>query len=184
MAYYHKIFRTGVTVIAVAFFFACESRFKDIQKFNFSEFMPTGEADDINLKYTDSGRVKAVLVSKKMLDYGSVQYPFTEFPEGIDLTLFDENNKKNFIRSDYAVTFKGTDIIDLRGNVKLTSDEGQFMETEQLFYDQKNEWFFTEKKFKFTDPVNGFSTGEGVDFSKDFNRINFQKVYSEINQTE
>ncbi|MDY0088887.1 MAG: LPS export ABC transporter periplasmic protein LptC [Flavobacteriaceae bacterium] len=184
MGFFRNIFKIAIVVFAITFFLSCESRFKDIQKFNFSEFIPMGEADSINMKYTDSGRVKAILVSSKMLDYSSVKYPFTEFPEGINLTIFDENNKKNFIRSDYAVTFKETDIIDLRGNVKLTSDEGQFMETEQLFYDQKNEWFFTEKKFKFTDPVNGFSTGEGVDFSKDFNRINFQKVYSEINQTE
>lgn len=179
-----KILVKSVTLLTVALFFSCESNFKEVQKFNFSEFMPTGEADTINLKYTDSGRVKAILVSSKMLDYTSVLYPFTEFPNGIDLTLFDENGKKSFVRSDYAVTFKGTDIIDLRGNVKMTSEEGQYMSTEQLFYDQKHEWFFTEKKFTFTDPVKGFSSGQGVDFSRDFNIINYQKVYSEINEIE
>ena len=44
--------------------------------------------------------------------------------------------------------------------------------------------FFTEKKFKFTDPNKGLSTGEGLDFSKDFKRINFQKVYGLINDAE
>ena len=119
-----------------------------------------------------------------MFDYGTVQYPFTEFPKGIEVILFDERGKKNFINADYAITFKGTDIIDLQGNVKMTSDGGQFLETEQLYYDQKNEWFFTEKKFKFTDPNKGLSTGEGLDFSKDFKRINFQKVYGLINDAE
>jgi starvation-inducible outer membrane lipoprotein len=32
---------------------ACESNFKDIQKDNFSDFVPSNNADDINLKYTD-----------------------------------------------------------------------------------------------------------------------------------
>ena len=41
------------------------------QKFNFSEFVPSGEADNINLKYTDSGRITAILVSPKMIDYSS-----------------------------------------------------------------------------------------------------------------
>ncbi len=174
----------SVSAFALALFFSCESNFKQIQQINFSEFMPTGIADTVNLKYTDSGKIKAILLSPKMLDYGSVDYPFTEFPKGIELTLFEADNKKSFIQSDYAVTFKGTEIIDLRGNVKLTTQEGQFMETEQLFYDQKNEWFFTEKKFKFTDPIKGFTTGEGIDFSKDLKRINFQKVYSEIRDVE
>jgi len=174
----------SVIAFAVTLFFSCESNFKQIQQINFSEFMPTGIADTVNLKYTDSGKVKAILISSKMLDYGTVKYPFTEFPEGIDLTLYEANGKKSFVISDYAITFKGTEIIDLRGNVKMTTQDGQFLETEQLFYDQKNEWFFTEKKFKFTDPIKGFTTGEGIDFSKDFKRINFQKVYSEINEAE
>ncbi|MBA4153192.1 LPS export ABC transporter periplasmic protein LptC [Flavobacterium sp.] len=179
-----KIINFSVTAFAVTLFFACESNFKEIQKINISEFMASGEADSVNLKYTDSGRIKAILISTKMFDYGTVQYPFTEFPKGIEVTLFDERGKKNFINADYAITFKGTDIIDLQGNVKMTSDGGQFLETEQLYYDQKNEWFFTEKKFKFTDPNKGLSTGEGLDFSKDFKRINFQKVYGLINDTE
>jgi len=172
-----------VTAFAVTLFFACESNFKEIQKINHSEFFPSGVADSVNLKYTDSGRIKAVLVSPKMLDYATVKYPFTEFPEGISVTLYDEKGNTNFITSNYAISYKDTDIIDLRGNVKLTSNQGQFLITDQLYYDQKNAWFFTEKKFKFTDPNKGVSTGEGIDFSKDFNRINFQKVYGEIEET-
>lgn len=179
-----KIVQISVTVFAVTLFFACESNFKEIQKFNVSEFMPTGEADSVNMKYTDSGRIKAILKGPKMFDYSSAQYPFTEFPKGIDVTLYDESGKKNYIQANYAITFKGTDIIDLQGDVKMTSDGGQYLETEQLYYDQKNEWFFTEKKFKFTDPNKGLSTGEGLDFSKDFKRINFQKVYGLINDAE
>jgi len=57
--------------------------------------MPSGEATDFNLKYTDSGKVKSILISSKMLDYSNVNYPFTEFPKGIDVTMFDKNNKKH-----------------------------------------------------------------------------------------
>ena len=146
--------------------------------------MPTGIADTVNLKYTDSGRIKAILISPKMFDYGTVQYPFTEFPKGIEVTLFDERGKKNFINADYAITFKGTDIIDLQGNVTITSHDGKKLETSQLYFDQKNEWFFTEKKFKFTDPYKGETKGDGLDFSKDFKRINFQKVSGVINEAE
>jgi LPS export ABC transporter protein LptC len=179
-----NIIKFSVTVFAVTLFFACESNFKEIQRINKDEFMASGEADTVNLKYTDSGRIKAILVSPKMIDYATVQYPFTEFPKGILVTLFDQSGKKNYIRSDYAVTFKGTDIIDMQGNVKMTADGGQYLETEQLYYDQKNEWFFTEKPFKFTDPLKGISTGEGLDFSKDFKRVNYQKVYGLVNEAE
>lgn len=162
---------------------SCESNFKDVQKINYSEFTPSGEADDFNLKYTDSGRITSVLVSPKMLDYATVEFPFTEFPKGIDVTFFDKNGKRTFVRSDYAVTFKGTDVIDLRGNVRISNEAGQVMETEQLYFDQKNQWFYTEKKFKFTDP-KGVSYGEGIDFSKDFRIVNSQRISGEIDRAE
>ena len=170
-------------VFAVAVFSSCESNFKDVQKINYSEFVPSGEAIDFNLKYTDSGKIKSVLISPKMLDYSNVEFPFTEFPDGIDVTMYDNKGKRTFITSDYAITFKGTDVIDLQKNVKIRTETGQLLETEQLYFDQKNEWFYTEKKFKFTDP-KGISNGEGIDFSKDFKIINSQRINGIIDEAE
>lgn len=161
----------------------CESNFKEVQKINFSEFTPSGEAEDFNLKYTDSGRIASILISKQMLDYGAVSYPFVEFPKGIDVTIFDKNGKKTFVKSNYAVQYKRTNLIDLQGNVRISNEAGQLMETEQLYFDQKNEWFYTERKFKFTDP-KGTSFGEGIDFSKDFKVVNSQQIRGDIDQTE
>ena len=172
-----------VTAIVVTLFFGCESNFKEVQKINFSEFVPSGEAETINLKYTDSGRISAILVSPKMLEYANVDFPFTEFPKGIDVTLYDKNTKRTIIVADYATSYKLTNIIDLKGNVKITSQDGQMLETDQLYFDQKNDWFFTEKSFKFTDP-KGVSNGQGIDFSKDFKVINSQKIAGEIESDE
>ena len=176
-----KIRNSGLLLLLVTGLFSCESNFKEVQKQNFSEFAPSGEADDFNMKYTDSGRIKSILISPKMLDYATVAFPFTEFPKGINVTLFDIKNKKTFVTSNYAITYKGTDVIDLKGKVTITNESGQVLETEQLYFDQKNEWFYTEKKFKFTDP-KGVSFGEGIDFSKDFKIVNSQKISGEIIQ--
>jgi LPS export ABC transporter protein LptC len=172
-----------VTVLAVTLFFGCESNFKEVQKINFTEFTPSSDADNVNLKYTDSGLIKLILLSPKMLDFGSVNFPFTEFPKGVDVTLYDNKAKKTRITSKYAVSYSLTGIIDLQGKVKIVSQDGQALETEQLYYDQKNEWFFTEKKFKFTD-AKGSSNGQGIDFSKDFKVINSQRITGEFDSAE
>ena len=119
----------------------------------------------------------------KMLDYSSIDFPFTEFPKGIDVTLFDKKAKKTFIKSNYAISYKGTSIIDLQGKVKIFTEDGKTLETEQLYFDQKNEWFFTERKFKLSDP-KGVSNGQGIDFSKDFKVINSQKITGELETAE
>ena len=145
--------------------------------------MPSGRAENFNLKYTDSGRITSILVSPLMLDYATVAFPFTEFPDGMNITFYDKGGKKTFVKSDYAVTYKKTNLIDLQGNVDIRTEDGQILTTSQLYYDQTNEWFFTEKKFKFTDP-KGVSNGEGIDFSKDFKIINSQKISAEIDRAE
>jgi LPS export ABC transporter protein LptC len=175
--------KVTIALLSAMLIVSCESNFKDVQKMALSEFSPSGEANDFNLKYTDSGRITSILKSPKMLEYGTVEFPFTEFPKGIDVTLYDKEGKKTFITSNYAITYKGTEIIDLQGNVRISNEVGQLLETEQLYFDQKNEWFFTEKRFKFTDP-KGVTFGEGIDFSKDFTRINSQRIKGEVDQAE
>ena len=163
----------------IAVLVSCESNFKEVQKINMASFAPIGEADTVNLKYTDSGRIKAILVAPKMLDFGNASFPYNEFPKGIDVTLYDQNQKKSYISSDYAITYKRTDIIDLQGNVKITSEDGKILETTQLYYDQKREWFFTEKKCKLTlGPGSVFYT-KGFDASRDFKDINGQAFFGE-----
>lgn len=169
--------------VVLTSFFACEGNFREVQKSVFSEFNPSGDADSIAIKYTDSGRIKSILESPKMLDYATVKYPFTEFPKGVRVTLYDEKGTPTFVTAKYAVSFKDTDLIDLQGSVKITNTAGQVFETEQLYFDQKNEWFFTEKRYKFSDP-KGVSYGEGVDFSKDLKIINSQRVSGELDKTE
>lgn len=179
----HCFIRISFCILLTVVLSSCEGNFKEVQKIHYTEFVPTGEADNFNLKYTDSGRIKSILVSPKMMDYATVEFPFTEFPKGVHVTMYDNKGERTFITSDYAVTFKGTDIIDLQKNVKIFNERGQKLETEQLYFDQKNEWFFTEKKYKFTDP-NGVSYGEGVDFSKDFTIVNSQRISGAINRAE
>ena len=178
-----KLYNT-ITLAAIAFVIllcSCESNFKDVQRINSVAFSPSGETENINLKYTDSGKVKAILVSPLMLDFSNLEYGFNEFPKGVHVTLYDDSGKKSYIESDYAITYAKTDIIDLQGNVKITTDDGNRLETEQLFYDQKNEWFYTEKKFKFTNKEGSLLEGPGIDFSKDFKVVNAQQNRGLIN---
>ena len=123
-----------------------------------SENEPIGVAEDINLIYTDSGRVKANLVSPKMLDYSNRDFPFNEFPEGVVLDIYDEKNNKSVVVSDYGIVYNKTDLIDLQGNVRIATHNKDTLFAEQLFYDNKKEWLFTNKPVSFKqgqDIING-----------------------------
>lgn len=162
----------------------CESNLKDVQNIYKTTFLATGEADSIHLKYTDSGQVKSTLQSLKMLDYSTAKNPFVEFPKGILVTLYDENQGTTTVKADRAISYKKTQIIDLMGNVKIVTYDGKILETNQLYFDQKNEWFFTEESFKFNDGQGGFLEGVGIDFSKDFKVFNMQNNVGQVNNLD
>jgi hypothetical protein len=84
------------------------------------------------------------------------------------------------VTSNYAISYKVTGIIDLQS--KDCFRKGQTLETEQLYYDQKNECFY-QKKFKFTD-IKGSTNGQGIDFSKDFKIVNSQRLTGEFESAQ
>lgn len=114
-----------------------------------------------------------------MLDFGNVAFPYQEFPKGVDVTIYDATDKRTFVVSDYAIQYKGTQIIDLQGNVKVTSEDGKMLETTQLYYDQKREWFFTEKKCKLTLGEGNVFYTKGFDASRDLKDISGQTFFGE-----
>tara|TARA_B100000809_G_C15135652_1_gene530455 strand:- start:3461 stop:4030 length:570 start_codon:yes stop_codon:yes gene_type:complete len=136
-----------VTTLVAITIFSCESNFKEVQQMGMLHNQPIGEAKDINLKYTEAedsiGRVVANLESPKMLDYSNRDFSFSEFPNGVRLSLYDENNQKNVVLADYAIVYKATDLIDLQGNVILITPQKDSLFAEQLYYDQKNQWLFS-----------------------------------------
>jgi LPS export ABC transporter protein LptC len=168
-----------VTLFAVAMFFSCNNTLKEVQNVGIETYVPMSVAENINTKYTDSGRLTSILISPKMLNFSNRDFPFYEFPEGVNLTMFDEKDQKSTIKSDFAIVFNKTDIIDLQGNVVLTTSTNDTLFTEQLFYDQKKEWLFTNHPVKFR-TKDYITNGNGFDSNKNFTNAQVLKVKGRI----
>ena len=169
-----------VTVITVAMFFSCSNNFNAVKDIGVSENEPVGLAENINLKYTDSGKIKAILISPKMLDYSTRDFPFNEFPEGITLDIFDDQNNKSVIVSDYAIIYNNTGLIDLQGNVVITTYDGNILKTEQLYYDQNNEWLFSNHLVEIASNDNSLMKGNVFDSNADFSLVNIYEMHDSV----
>lgn len=117
--------------------------------------------------YTDSARVRAILTSPRYQDYSNRSFEFAEFPDGVMVEFFDDNNNKSTIKADYGILYNQTSLVDLQGNVELVTHDGVTLTTSQLYWDQKNEWIFTEKRFKFTSEDFDVDA-ERLDANRDF----------------
>ncbi len=160
------IISNTVIALAMTVFFSCKNNFKDVQQVGVLQNEPIGVADTINLKYTDSFQLRANLLSSKMLDYSNRNFAFSEFPEGIELVIYDNEGNKNKIFADYAIVYTETDLVDLRGNVILATFKKDSLFTSQMYFDQTKEWVFTNKNFRYR---SGGSDINGTGFDSDRN---------------
>ncbi len=176
---YNIVLKNTVSLVVLAVFFSCNNTLKEVQGLDVASYAPLSIAENIITKHTDSGRLTVVLVSPKMVNFTNREFPFYKFPDGIDLTLFDDDNNKNTVTSDRAIIYDQTDLIDLQGNVVLTTSTNDTLFTEQLFYDQKKEWLFTNHPVKFR-TKDYITNGVGFDSNKNFTNAQVLEVNGRI----
>ncbi|SFU27713.1 LPS export ABC transporter protein LptC [Pustulibacterium marinum] len=168
----HK-FTFIVTAFAVTMFFSCENNLSELQKLNLQEKFPVGEAVNFKLTYTDSTRVKAILTSPLNYDYSNQEFGYSEFPNGLHIDFFDDNQNKTTVDANYGILYNDTNLVELQDSVVIKTHEGKILKTNKLFWDQKDEWIYTDEAFQFTDPVEGtVMNGVGMDFNRDFTIVN------------
>lgn len=160
------------TFIIVAMFFSCQDNMRQVQQMAQSELIPKIEETDMNLIYTDSGKVAARLLSPKMLDFTDQKFPFREFPSGIKVIFYDQDSgKENTVIANYAIQYEKTNLIDLQGDVEIVTSDSTILNSKQLFWDQDEEWLFTD--LDYTIKMNNGTTNNGLGFDakQDFNNF-------------
>lgn len=178
------------TALAVAILFiACQDNYERVGQEAKAKIFPQGVAENFKLTYTEAEKamstkdsavtkVIAILESPLNEDYDNLSFRYKVFPKGLQVEFYDEEGNKNTVKADYGMVYTQTKIIDLRGNVVITSNDGKQLETGQLYWDQNNNWIFTEEKFTYTNPEEGtVMDGEGMDFNKDFTFLNAHKTF-------
>ncbi len=168
MITYQKIISGIVTVIAVTMLFSCEGNLEKVRALDTPGEDPQAIGSNLNLKYTDSGRVVAVMRSERMLDFTNLAFPYREFPNGVEVDFFDENNKKNTITANYGIVYDATGIIDLQGDVVLVTSDSTRLEANQLYWDQKQGWVFTDRPNTIRFPNGSRRLGQGFDSNLNF----------------
>nr|WP_314290094.1 LPS export ABC transporter periplasmic protein LptC [uncultured Capnocytophaga sp.] len=173
----NRIMGSVVILLGMAMLFSCDNDMRNLQQLSIQKKFPQGEAYDFKLVYTDSSKVVAVVTSKLNRDFTNQRMPYSEFPEGVRVEFYDQARHKNIVEANYGIIFPNSDILELRDNVVLTTYDGKKLKTSQLFWDQKEDWIFTDKEFSFIDEVKGTVTnGIGMDFDKKFSTVKAHKT--------
>ncbi|WP_072877499.1 LPS export ABC transporter periplasmic protein LptC [Salegentibacter echinorum] len=165
---YKEIITSIVTLIGVTMLFSCQGKLSELRALDIEGDAPQAIAKGVNLKYTDSGRMVANLKSPKMKDFTNKDFPYREFPDGLEVEFFDENNEKSTVTADYGIVYEDTKLIDLQGNVVIFTADSLRLEASQLYWDQTLNWVFTDRPNKIKFPNGALNEGKGFDANQNF----------------
>ena len=150
------------TIILVAMFFSCTNSAKEVRDLLADKNMPIGVAKNTNHVYKDSGRITSRLITPLLYDFSNRDaHPYSEFPKGVKIVTIDISGvDSTTIKGSYGISYSKTAISEITGDVVITNHTDKVkLETNQLFWDQREKYFFTEDGFRLTTPrdtINGF----------------------------
>lgn len=167
------IIKSIATILLVAMLFSCGNDTKEINDLITAKNLPIAKAKHINLIQTDSGFVKSKMQTKLLLDFANrKKHPYQEFPEGIKITTFDAKDSTT-VTANYAITYTNTSIVEIKGNVVVINHQKKLkLRTEQLFWDQKENYYFSNKKSVLTSLTDTLIGLAGFDAKADLSNAN------------
>lgn len=167
------------SILLLILILGCDDNFQEIKNINSKVSFPVGETENLKLIYTDSAKVKAILYSSLNLDFTNQVFPYSEFPNGVEITFFDKENNQTIVKSDYAITYNKTNIVNLVGNVTINNYDGSELKTNQLYWDPEQEWLFSEEKFTFKNTDYDI-TAKRLDANRSFSIFNTGKLDGKV----
>ena len=139
---------------------------------------PIHTGEDVEVMYSEEGKKQIKLVTSKLLEFGSGD---REFPEGIYMEFFDDNEKlSSTLRANYAYFFRNENKWKGTGDVQIENFENQQkLNTEELFWFPRDERIYTEK-FVTIELEDEIIYGTGLVAKQDFSSYTIKDPEGEI----
>jgi len=163
------IIKNIVILIGITMFFSCETSFNEINDFLADKNLPIAVTKNISMVYTDSGYVTNKLKAPLLYNFENrKKQPYKEFPQGIQVIVFNKQGDSTTIIANYAISYDKTKISEIRDNVIILNHTKKLkLKTSQLYWDQKENYFFSNKKSILTSPKDTIVGLEGFDSNAD-----------------
>jgi LPS export ABC transporter protein LptC len=127
-------------------------------------------SEKVTVLYTDSGYLRAKLTAPVVHNY-SGNDPYQEMPKGIKAYTYyvPSGELASSITANYAIRKQGGGSIEARNKVVITNTKGDTLNTEQIFWQEKEKRIYTNKFVRIATP-NKIFFGDGLEANQEFTR--------------
>lgn len=137
-------------------------------------------ATDVELIYSDSAIIQVVVLSPELIRHLDRNNPVDEFPSGIHVNFYDENQRvSSYLDAKYALRMEKDKEIIMRDSVVFYNKKNEKLETNELIWNETEEKIHSEKFVRITRPEQGDTImGYGIEANEDFTRFEIKRKFS------
>ncbi len=167
--------------VAMLFLWACQNEVAEVKTFGEQENPePTEVQKNLTLTYSDSAFKRLDLFAKVAENYPQLEEPEMRFPKGIKVEFFNaQGEPRSRLRADRAINYPRKKFWEAYGNVVIVNEAGEQLNTEELFWDEKEHKLYSNAFTKITSP-DKVIMGEGFESDENFQNPVITKVTGEI----
>ena len=173
----HKVIYLLLLFLVLA---SCEPDIQKVQLIAEKDKLPLESADNVELLYSDSARVKVKLTAGRMERYVG-EDPYLELPKGVVVLFYNDSLEvKSSLRANYAVRYENRNIMEARNDVVVINEKGEKLNTEHLIWDEKESKIYSDEFVKIT-TGDEIIYGNGFEANEDFTRYKIFNIKGTIN---
>jgi LPS export ABC transporter protein LptC len=159
---------------------SCENDLKTIEKLGVQDTLHLESAKDIELIYSDSGRINIKMTSPAYIRYSGKE-SFLEFPKGIHVIFYGKDLKEtSTLKAKYAIINENTSRMEARNNVEVSNiEKGESLNTEHLVWDERKQRIYSDEFVKIT-TKDKVLFGQGFESDQNFDNWVIKKLSGSI----
>lgn len=165
-----------VAVMLLLLTLACSGEHKEVVEVTFDpETTYTMKTTGVISLISDSGVTRYRANAKEWLVYGKAKEPYWYFPEGIYVEKFDSLfHTEASIVADTAYYYDKRGLFRFVGQVEVKSLQGEHFETEELFWNQKEDKVYSDRFIRI-EQEDKIITGVGFEANQNMTRYTIRE---------
>lgn len=166
---------------SLIYIYACSSGDKS-KYYKHRANMPEQRGENITMIYTDSGELRAKLLSPLVEHYNtSNNNPFTLMSKGLLVYFYkeDKTHPNSKLKANHATRFEQKQTIELKNDIEVVNEEGDTLNTEYLLWDEKTR-MITSNAFVRIRKKKEILYGVGFESNEDFSKYKIFKIKGTI----
>jgi len=161
--------------LAVAMLISCQSDIEVISSLTNINNLPSHTTINLETIYTDSAKIQLKIKSKLVKRFNLEEGSYLEFPKGLEVFFYDENEKiESQLSARYAIYHEADELWEAKDSVVVINAKDEILNTEQLFWDENKKLIYTSKFVSIT-TTSEIIYGDGLEANENFTNWKIMK---------